>query len=75
MDIFNKNKIAELEEIIRSQEEELKIFREMEEKRKSKKHVTGIQCIGCKNLLTRTFEYNTHYICKLDIECKERKEE
>lgn len=72
MDIFNKRKVAELEKIIERQNSELEGFRLERNRKKNGKHEVGAWCHGCRNLITTNFfGYN---FCKLDNECKDRKD-
>ena len=76
MDIFNKNKVLDLEIKIQELEEKLKIY---EGKAGDKvKHKTGVWCKGCKNLIiddnyaiVSSNCFPTRY-CILDNECKDR---
>ena len=74
MEIFNKKRIAELEEIIKTQENALETFREEIIKKNSKKHKTGAWCNGCKNLVVhQAFGCYPTQFCILDNECEDRK--
>jgi len=74
MDIFNRKKVAELENKIERQERELENYRREKEEENSKKHKTGAWCQGCQNLAI----YNSYgcfptQFCILDNECPDRK--
>ncbi|MCM1327300.1 MAG: hypothetical protein NC094_11940 [Bacteroidales bacterium] len=78
MNIFNKNKVVELERKIEELESELETYRKKESEKNSGKHKTGAWCEGCKNLVTNT-AYSMYgcypaKFCMLDNECKDRKE-
>lgn len=73
MDIFNKNKVAELERIIERQERELENLRRERDKKNSGKHKTGAWCDGCKNLVIhQAYDCYPTEFCMLDNECKDR---
>lgn len=74
MDIFNKNKIKEMEAIIRAQEKELEVYRKKEKENQKKRHKTGVWCQGCENSIINTAVgcFPTQF-CILDNECKDRK--
>lgn len=74
MDIFNKNKISELERIIERQERELENFMRERDRKNSGKHETGAWCEGCVNLIIHN-EYGCYpaKFCILDNECADRK--
>ncbi len=73
MDIFNKNKVKELERKIERLESELEIYREKEKENQNKRHKTGVWCQGCKNLIINpAIGYFSAQFCMLDNECKDR---
>lgn len=75
MDIFNKNKVKELERKIEELESELKDYRKKESEKNSGKHKTGAWCQGCKNLTVYSdVGCYPYQFCMLDNECKDRKE-
>lgn len=73
MDIFNKNKVTELERKIEELERELETYRKKELEKSKGRHKTGAWCQGCKNLVVHSavgcFPYQ---FCMLDNECKDR---
>lgn len=75
MDIFNKKKITELENIIERQERELKNFRRERDEENSGKHKTGEWCEGCENLVIhKDYGYYPTQFCMLDNKCADRKQ-
>lgn len=74
MDILNKKKIAELEDIIERQERELESLRRERDEENSGKHKIGAWCEGCENLVTHKVYgcYPTQF-CMLDNKCAGRK--
>lgn len=74
MDIFNKKKIAELEDIIEIQERELERLRRERDEKNSRKHKTGAWCEGCKNsVIYHPYGSYPTKFCMLDNECADRK--
>lgn len=75
MDIFNKKKVADLQEIIERQEIELESLRRERDEKNSGKHKTGAWCEGCGNLVIHKdyYCYPTKF-CILDNECADRKQ-
>lgn len=73
MDIFNKNKVKDLERKIEELERELESYKKKEPDKISGKHETGAWCQGCKNLVVYSCIgcYQTQF-CLLDNKCKDR---